>query len=293
MELTRENLQTLFYTIQASFNKGLGTTWSDWQKFAVVVNSATLMEKYPSTILTGAMRKWVGPRIINDVQGKLLTVLNEDYERTEGINRNDIEDDNFGFFSAIFEAIGVEAGNLWGRLACEILMNPNKWADNAAFFGTRKIGKATITNFINGDLTAANYESARELMMSYTEADGKTPLGLIPNLVVVGPSLEKKAKRIFKAELVDENGVAVSNINADDVEICVSPYISNGDWFLMNTTRGIKPLAVQKRKEGAIQRWDKDSDICVKDKNECQYGLHYRGAAAAISPHLVIRGRAV
>ncbi|MBR4665240.1 MAG: hypothetical protein IKO93_15345, partial [Lentisphaeria bacterium] len=43
-------------------------------------------------------------------------------------------------------------------------------------------------------------------------------------------------------------------------------------------------------KTGALQRWDKDSDPCVKDHNRCEYGLHYRGAAALVAPQLIIGG---
>ena len=73
----------------------------------------------------------------------------------------------------------------------------------------------------------------------------------------------------------------------------VNPYLvgdNAGKWFLMCTKRGIKPVAVQKRKVGALTRWDKDSDPCVKDENRCDYGVHYRGAAVAVAPQLVVGG---
>lgn len=291
MELTRENLNNLFFGIQGNLNKGLGQTWTGWEKFAVTVNSSTLMEKYPMTIITGAMREWLGERVVNELKGKLLTVLNRDFERTEGVNRNDLEDDTFSFFAPLFEAIGVEAGNLWGRLATDALVDPGKWADDKAFYGERKIGKAAINNLVEGALTAANYETARARMMQFTDADGKTPLGLIPNLLVVGTQMEGTAKRIFKTDLIVENGGTVSNIHKDEVEILLDPFLTGNDWYLLCTNRGIRPIAVQKRKVGALVRWDQEHDECVKRFNRCEYGLHYRGAAAGIAPHLVIKGQ--
>ncbi len=38
MELTRENLDSFFFSINGNFNKGLGQVWSGFEKFAVVLN---------------------------------------------------------------------------------------------------------------------------------------------------------------------------------------------------------------------------------------------------------------
>lgn len=290
MQINRENLDSLFFSICAKYNRGLAQVWKDFEKFCMIVPSATAMEKYPQMLLTGAMREWIGERVVNEIAGNVITVRNRDYEHTEGISRNDIEDDQIGFFAPLFEAIGIEAGNLWGRLATEALTAPGKWADGADFFGSRKIGKATINNLVSGALTVANYETARARMLDYRAADGKTPLGLVPNLIVVGSCLEATAKKIFKTDLIAEGGTTQSNIHRDEVEICVNPFLTGNDWYLACTNRGVKPLAVQKRKEGSLVRWDKDTDGCVKDHNRNDYGVHSRGAAACVAPHLILKG---
>jgi len=223
----------------------------------------------------------------------MFEVVNKDYEHTEGVNRNDIEDDNIGFYEALFVEMGLNAANLWGELAAAALTAGGNWADGIAFFSaSRKIGKATINNVVNSALSVSAYETARSQMMQFCKPD-KTPIGLIPDTLMVGPTLEGTARRILKAELVIENNTTVSNIHKDECEVLVNPYLV-GDhankWYLMNTKRGIKPLVVQKRKTGSLQRWDKDSDPCVKDKNRCEYGLHYRGAAALVAPQLIIGG---
>ena len=58
----------------------------------------------------------------------------------------------------------------------------------------------------------------------------------------------------------------------------------------MCTNRGLKPIGVQKRKVGSLVRYDQEHDVCVKEENECHYALHYRGAAAAVQPLLVVGG---
>ena len=293
MDLNTDNMRNLFYAFNAYLQRGLGGGWSDWQKFCSVITSGTLIEKYPMTVIQGAMREWVGPRLINEVEGKTFDVKNRDFEHTEGVSRNDIEDDNIGFYAALFTEMGINAANLWPELAVEALTNPGKWADGNPFFSaTRKIGKAVINNVVSGALSVSTYETARSQMMQFKKADG-TPIGLVPDTLMVGPALENTARRILKAELVVDSGNTVSNIHKDECEILVNPFLAgdNGSkWFLLNTRRGIKPVVVQKRKEGTLQRWDKDSDVCVKEHNRNDYGLHYRGAAAMVAPQLIIGG---
>ena len=292
MQLTRENLDSFFFAINANYNKGLGQVWNGFEEFAMPVMSSTAIEKYPMLMMTGAMREWIGERVVNELSGHDISVRNRDFEHTEGIDRNDIEDDTFGYFAPLFEGIGTEAGNLWGRLATDALTIPGNWADGAAFFGNRKIGKATINNLVSGALTVANYEAARSRMMAYKAADGNTPLGLIPNLIIVGPALESTAKRIFATDLVAEGGATVGDIHKDEVKIILDPFLTGNDWFLACTNRGLKPIVVQKRKVGALVRWDKDSDECVKSHRRYEYGVDHRGAAAAVCPHLIIKGAA-
>ena len=293
MNITPETMDALFFSFNALMQKGLGTAWTGWNKFASVIHSSTGIEKYPSTVIGSGMREWVGERVVNAVKGKLLEVRNKDFEHTVGVSRNDIEDDMIGFYYALFTDLGIEAGSLWGKLATEALCKAGKWADGADFFSaSRKIEKVPVNNVVAGALTMVNYETARAQMMSFRKADG-SPLGLVPDTLMVGPELEGVAKRILATDLVAEGSATVSNIHKDECAIEVNPYMTgeNGKkWVLLCTSRGFKPVAVQKRKEGALQRWDKDSDDCVKSKNQNEYGLHYRGAAVATSPYLVIGG---
>lgn len=71
-------------------------------------------------------------------------------------------------------------------------------------------------------LTAATYELARTSLMNMKGDYGK-PLGIVPNLLVVPPTLEKAGKNILKSVLV--NG-GESNPWADSAELLVSPWLA-------------------------------------------------------------------
>ena len=293
MDLATENMRQRYYAFNAYLQKGLGGGWNEWTRFCSVVQSGTYLEKYPMTILAGGMREWIGERIVNELSGKMFEVVNKDFEHTEGISRNDIEDDNIGFTQSLFIEMGINAANLWPELAVKALTETSKWADGESFFSaTRKIGKSTINNVVSGALSLATYETARAQMMAFCKPD-RTPIWLVPDTLMVGPALETTARKLFKADLVVEDGNTVSNVHKDECEILVNPYLVGAHankWYLMNTKRGIKPVVVQQRKVSPLQRWDREEDTCVKDKNRCEYGLHYRGAAALVAPQLIIGG---
>jgi|UniRef100_A0A7C5AKV0 phage major head subunit gpT-like protein len=75
------------------------------------------------------------------------------------------------------------------------------------------------------ELNATNYASARAAMMSLTNAEGK-PLGIRPNLLVVPPALEGKAREILNAQFVigsSTAGGSKSNIWVNSAELLVVP----------------------------------------------------------------------
>ena len=59
------------------------------------------------------------------------------------------------------------------------------------------LGKSTYNNVVNDALSVTSYETARALMMAYMDYSGQNPLGLIPDLLVVGPTLEKDGQENF------------------------------------------------------------------------------------------------
>jgi phage major head subunit gpT-like protein len=299
MDLTRENLDSLFTGFDTALNEGLAQADQSHLKWCMVVPSKGALEAYPSILVTGTMREWVGPRLINDLDGKMMKVINRDFEHTERVKRNNIKDDLVGLYPPVFRAIGINANNLWPRLGTEALTDQTAlWVDDKTFYistssgaSARRLGKSGVmVNKTTNSLSEANYETARSLMMGFLGADGE-PLGLVPTHLMVGPSNEKTGRQIVKASLVVSGGVAVSNVHQDEVELEVNPRLvgtAAGYWFLLCLNRGFMPVAVQQREINPLVAYDQDHDLCVKDHNENHYGLHYRGASVGFAPQLVI-----
>ncbi|NMS01744.1 hypothetical protein HKB36_01680, partial [Vibrio parahaemolyticus] len=69
------------------------------------------------------------------------------------------------------------------------------------------------------DLTDANFDTAMETMMGFKSDKGR-PLGIMPNLLIVGPSNRSAAKKVVEAE---NKAQGESNTNFKAVEVLVVP----------------------------------------------------------------------
>lgn len=77
-------------------------------------------------------------------------------------------------------------------------------------------------------LNAANYTAARAAMTSFTNDEG-VPLGIMPNLLVVPPSLEAAARELLNADFVLGDATAggsKSNVWKGTAELLVVPWLS-------------------------------------------------------------------
>ncbi|MCR9935269.1 Mu-like prophage major head subunit gpT family protein [Vibrio antiquarius] len=71
------------------------------------------------------------------------------------------------------------------------------------------------------DLTDANFDTAMETMMGFKSDKGR-PLGIMPNLLIVGPSNRSAAKKVVEAE---NKAQGESNTNFKAVEVLVVPWL--------------------------------------------------------------------
>ena len=84
-------------------------------------------------------------------------------------------------------------------------------------------------------LTRTNLRAAYQQMVAMT-ADRGRPLGLVPNVIVVGPSLHATARDLFKSDFLAVDGVpgeaaltsgagVISNTDKDLVEVFMTPWL--------------------------------------------------------------------
>ncbi len=108
MIINRTNLDTLFKAYNAAFRRGLIGMQANsmYTQVAMTVMSGTAEEVYPWLGKIPGMKEWVGERVIENLRQHGFTIRNKDYEDTISVDRNSIEDDQYGVYSTMFEALG-------------------------------------------------------------------------------------------------------------------------------------------------------------------------------------------
>ncbi len=307
MDITGSNLQILFTQAEIKFSAALQTTPAWNSKIATTMPSATAQNLYAWMDRIPILRDWVGARVVNTVHTHSRTVVNKPFELTDALKAEHVRHDQFGIFNTNTEMFGRQAAK-WPdqQLAKYLIQNASSAAalpvngfDGVPLFstahpilgggvvgGTPAGASATQSNlFTSRALTYENYVYVRTSMQSWKGADGQ-PLYNTPDLLVVPPQLEFKARNILLADFhAGVNAVDTapqSNVAKGTADILVIPELSAYplQWYLMCSTNVVKPLIWQQEMAPRFTYLVSPTDINVFMAREFLYGCEAWGAAA-------------
>jgi phage major head subunit gpT-like protein len=309
MVITNATLQALRVRFGNDYQKGyqkVAATWYD--KVSSTIPSDGTSNVYGWMAELPEMRLWEeGERLAANIKEYAYTLLNKRYELTYKIKRDDIKDDKLAVYTQHFTQLGMRT-----RKHPDILMRDNlNNGQNSPilytgqpFFSTSHLidpfnaGLGTYQNYWSSGmpLTAANFEYVRGQMMLYKGESG-TPLGILPNLLVVPPTLEMQARRIVKSSMIPAaSGVAAPETNvlegAAEIVVAYDLQAFPNAWYLMDTTRGIYPFVYQLREASEFAMIMGATDLPVFERNEYQFGSTIRDAAGYTLPFLCAKASA-
>lgn len=279
MIVNQQALQGITTGFKTIFNKVFNETKTLWDKVATKVPSETGEESYKWLGKIPRMREWIGDREIQNLTGSDYTIKNKDFELTIGVDRNDIEDDKIGVYNPVVQDIAQSTATFPDSLVFKLLAEGfvNKCYDGQPFFSdAHKIGKKTISNKSTKQLSIESYAEARRNMMSIKDENGES-LKIIPDTLVVPPALEDTARKILFAEQID----GTTNIYKDTASLLVVPELAGNDtaWYLLCTSKPLKPLIFQERKAPKFDALIDDKDENVFMRKQYLYGVHSRANA--------------
>jgi phage major head subunit gpT-like protein len=273
-------LQSIYKGFKTLFNEAFAGAKPFYEKIATVVPSATKSEEYGWLGSFPRLRKWIGDRVINSLAAHGYTIKNESWEATVEVNRDDIEDDTYGVYTPMVKELGRSAATHPDEIVFGLLAKgfTETCYDGQYFFDTdhRDEDGPIQSNKGTKALSEESYADARAQMMSLQDAKG-TPLGIVPNLLVVPHQLEKMARKILFADEID----GTTNTMKDTAELLVVPWLAANPtaWFLFDTSRAIKPLIFQQRKKPEFVSMDSSTDQNVFMKKQFLYGVDCRDNA--------------
>lgn len=213
MIINRQTLGDLFTGFSTAFNQGLmQAAPGGYEPIVFDARSTGRENVYPFLGQMPSMREWIGDRVIKNLEQHDYRIKNRDFEMTVSVDRNDIEDDQYGVYSPMFTGMG-EAINPW---LSELVFKTLKEGFAAPCYDGQY--------FFDTDHPVRN-------------ADGTTS--------------------------------SVSNMQAG----------SGPAWYLMDASKPLKPLILQRRKQPKLTRLDKEDDENVFMQKKFIYGTDARGAA--------------
>jgi phage major head subunit gpT-like protein len=300
MEITQANLDLIFRQADLRFGQVLAntSTWAD--QIATTIPSNTRQVTYGWMARIPIMRKWVGSRSLNAIATHARTVTNEPFENTTVLERDDVEDDQFGIFNMNISFLAAQATKWPDQQLAAFLRIANTVIgyDGTGVYSTAHpvnggdvsggpaAGASNQSNlFVNTALTYDNYVAVRTSMMAYKGEDNQ-PLTVVPNLLVVPPQLEGAAKLILEADfLAGVNAVNTapqSNTYKGTAKILMIPELADkpNNWWLLDTTKVVKPLMWQLRQAPRFTYLVNPADYNVFMQKQFVYGVDSRGAAA-------------
>lgn len=297
MIINSVSLDAIRVGFSAEFQKGLGQAPSQWETIATRFPSTTAKNTYGWLGDVPGMRKWIGPRQVNQLAEYNYELANDDFEETIGVSRNDIEDDNLGVYGPRFAAMGRAVGSAKDTLVFALLkagfatpcydkqyyfdtdhpvLDENGNVTSVAntdggagapwfLFDSRQPIKPLIlqvrkeAQFVSLDretdanvfmnkqflygadgrwaagfgfwqwcwgskqaLSKANYATARAALLGM-KGDYGRPIGVMPDTLVVGPSLEGSALEIVNSE---RDAAGATNVWKGTAKVIVVPWLA-------------------------------------------------------------------
>lgn len=153
MLINLENLDLLHTMYSAAFSKGLELADVSWESIATIIPSTSRSNTYAWLGSLSDVREWLGDRVVDELTGHSYEIVNQSWEKTVSVKREDIEDDSYGIYSPLMENLGALAKSHRSRLVWNLLANgeDNEGYDEVPFFSdAHPTGNGTQSNLIDG-----------------------------------------------------------------------------------------------------------------------------------------------
>ena len=290
--------KSLLAGIRTDFMKQFMLTPVQWAKIAMVVTSTKKQETYAWLGTTSKMREWKDERIPKSLIENNFTITNRKWEASLAIDRETMEDEQYGQIKVRAKDLGAEAkrhpdelvfsllqdgfsttgatGDLSGKnIACydTKAFFADDHADTGAEYTTAQDNKGTTA------LGSSSLQAAITAMRKFKDDRGRVK-GINPTDLAVPPDLEWTARELLNSAYYPEEGSTTAKLSTNVLKgilnLIVSPYLTDtNNWFVLDTSRVVKPLIYQLRVPVEFKALEGDSEHAFKN-DEYLYGVRAR-----------------
>lgn len=158
MIINAANMAPLYTAFARAFADGLASASAvQWPAIATKVPSSTAINTYAWLGQWPKFREWIGDRQLKQISGETYKLTNKNFESSVAVQRNDIEDDQYGVYAPLMTAMGHAAAVYPDELVFPALAagNTGLCYDGQPFFSashvvTNGVFSATHSNLIAG-----------------------------------------------------------------------------------------------------------------------------------------------
>lgn len=153
MIVNAANLLGMFTGYRTSFNTGFRNAEIYWSQIATLVPSSVLEEKYGWLGQFPRLRKWIGDRVIQNLEAHDYAIKNEEFESTVAVKKREIETDQYGIYAPIMEELGHASATHPDELCFGLLEKGFETLcyDGQNFFDTdHPVGGQSVSNMQDG-----------------------------------------------------------------------------------------------------------------------------------------------
>lgn len=234
-----------------------------WMSLATPIPSTTRVEQHNWLGTVPAFKEWTNRREIKKLGNYNFQVTNKKWANGLEVDQDDIDDDRLGLYEPkirdLSRAAGIHRVNLLVDFLIKGFATTTYGAayDGQAYFSTAHVDGdgPTQSNKITASLDDSGaYDSAVRTMMDIKDENNE-PAGFRPTHLLVGTKNRATANQLLKA---DRLASGASNTNFNDTQLLISSKITGAlvedYWFLLDLSRGIKPLILQLRRDVAFRQ---------------------------------------
>lgn len=257
--LTRSDIPKLLTAgLQTQFQKGYNSVATIYQEFTTEVPSNKSEENYAWLGSTPELKEWRDERMPKGLSEHGFTLKNKDYEASIAVDRNALDDDQYGQIKLRVQMMGTAAKKGYDKYAAAVVEagHTSVCYDGQNFFDTdHKEGLSGVQSNYSASglaLSSTNIKTIVSNMRGYKDDQGQLA-GINPSHIMVPTILEFTAKELFDPTFVNVTTDPAKASLKGLLKVIVNPYLSNtgvanAAYYVLDLTQPIRPFIFQNRK---------------------------------------------
>jgi len=263
-----------------------GENPADVMPMIMETRSSSSSEKYGWLGSVTQLTEWKDSRKLTGLLDFDYSIPNKPYEGTLQVDRDDIEDDQYGAIKVRIQDLSRRAKTHPRKLFFELLVagETGLCFDGSAFFSNshKYAADGSAQSNLHSGTKAGTVPTAAELVVDFEAARGKIEKfvdehsepyneGELQYMIVASPDLKGVLDRVFGADLLDNN----TNVLKGAAKYMTTARLSGANWYIIETSGVIKPFVKQNRQEVRFNALEAGSEHGFMHKTY-KYGVDYR-----------------